>query len=108
MALFASDFWNRIDELKGDIKLTQVAKTTGINYQTLRNQRSENRYPKKEDMEKLASYLSTTVEYLMTGTASHDAPHSENWNYVAEAMEEDEELAQFLAYITRKLKGKKL
>lgn len=67
MALLAYDFWNRIDKLKGDTKLTQIAEATGINYQTLRNQRSENRYPKKEDMGKIADYLSTTVEFLMTG-----------------------------------------
>ena len=67
MSMLAYDFWDRVDQLKGNIKLTQLAEDAGINYQTLRNQRSENRYPKKEDIGKLATYLSTTEEYLMTG-----------------------------------------
>lgn len=67
MALFAFDFWKRVDELKGSKTLATIAKDTDINYQTLRNQRSENRYPKKEDIRKIASCLNTSEEFLLTG-----------------------------------------
>lgn len=106
MALFAYDFWNRVDQLKGNIKLSQVAEETGIKYQTLRNQRSENRYPKKEDITKLAIYLKTTEEYLMTGaTPAASPPTSTSTDYVEGVMQQDPVVADILASLIRRIKG---
>ena len=103
MPLFAFDFWNRVDKLKGDIKLTKIAEDTGINYQTLRNQRSENRYPKNEDITKIAKYLNTTEEYLMTGTPGTTS--SSDYDYVVHAMDADPDLVDIFLKITKKIKG---
>ncbi len=108
MAEFAFNFWERVDELKGDKSLKDIANDLGVSYATIKDMRTRCRYPKQELCTKLASYLSTTVEYLMTGTPSRDAPHSEDWEYVAELMEEDEEFTRLLADIIRRVKGMKV
>lgn len=104
MPLFAFDFWNRVDKLKGDIKLTKIAEETGINYQTLRNQRSENRFPKNEDIAKIAKYLNTTDEYLMTGVLETPSTSSD-YDYVVRAMDADPDLVDIFLKITKKIKG---
>ena len=64
MALLGYEFWKRVDELRGDTKLSKLANDLNLNYTTIRNQRSENRYPKNEDISKIARYLGTTEGYL--------------------------------------------
>lgn len=105
MPLFAYDFWNRVDKLKGDIKLTKIAEDTGINYQTLRNQRSENRFPKNDDITRIAKYLNTTEEYLMTGTQGSPSIQSTSFDYVEDAMTKDAVLADILASLIKQIKG---
>lgn len=78
MALFAYDFWKRIDELRGDTTLADLAEHTGMKNQTLRNQRSENRFPKNDDIRKLAEYLHTTEEYLLTGINDNTSKQEQN------------------------------
>ena len=104
MPLFAYDFWNRVDALKGNVKLSKIAEETGVNYQTLRNQRSENRYPKRDDIAKIAEYLKTTEEYLMTGICP-GLPKTTDYDYVVHAMDEDPELIDIFVRITKKIKG---
>ena len=67
MAQFAFEFWNRVDLLRKDMQLQDLARMAGISYKTLTNQRVEHRYPKAEDMKNIARVLGTTQEYLMTG-----------------------------------------
>lgn len=67
MAQFAFEFWNRVDLLRKDMQLQDLARMAGISYKTLTNQRVEHRYPKAEDMKNIARVLGTTQEFLMTG-----------------------------------------
>lgn len=67
MAQFAFEFWNRVDLLRKDLQLQDLARMAGISYKTLTNQRVEHRYPKAEDMKNIARVLGTTQEFLMTG-----------------------------------------
>ncbi len=57
----------RVDELRGDMSLSEIADVMNIKGQSLRNMCSCNRLPKLEATQKLADYLHTTVDYLMTG-----------------------------------------
>ncbi len=68
MADFGFEFWQRVDNLLGNRKLTDLAAATGMNYQTLRNQRSELRYPKKDAMDRISEYLGTTPDFLKYGS----------------------------------------
>ena len=70
MAQFAFEFWNRVDLLRKDMQLQDLARMAGISYKTLTNQRVEHRYPKAEDMKNIARVLGTTQEFLMTGVSS--------------------------------------
>ncbi len=65
--MFAFEFWKRVDELKGDMFLQELAEKAGLNYKTMRNQRSNCTFPKSVDMQAIAKVLGTTQEYLMTG-----------------------------------------
>lgn len=61
------NFWLRIDTLRGNKSLKEIAKECDIKYQRIKEQRSLNRLPKLEDAYKLAQTLSTTIEFLLTG-----------------------------------------
>lgn len=73
MAEFAFQFWQRVDELRGRETLAELAAAIGVRDQSIRAMRSQDRYPKIETMNVLASHLGTTVDYLMTGKDS-DVP----------------------------------
>lgn len=65
----ARSFWNRIDELRGNVTLKDLSLLAGLNYDTLRNKRS-GRTPallNLEDSYKIAKSLNTSIEYLLTG-----------------------------------------
>lgn len=66
MAFSAYEFWQRIDALRGDSPLTDLAIGTGIKYQQIRHLRSENRFPKAEELILIANYYDVTVEALTT------------------------------------------
>ena len=70
MAEFAFQFWGRVDALLGSTSLKELSSSIGISYATLKDMRTRNRYPKQETTSKLADYLGTTVDYLMTGKDS--------------------------------------
>lgn len=72
MAEFAFQYWERVDELRGKTSIPVIAEAIGVPLQTLKNMRSQNRYPKADIQLKLAEYLGTTVDYLMTGKDSSD------------------------------------
>lgn len=70
MADFGFEFWKRVDGLLEGRSLTTLADSIGMNYATMKNQRSGNRYPKRDDVQRIADYLNTSVNYLMTGEKS--------------------------------------
>ena len=65
-------FWKNVDKILGQQKLIDAAEKAGINYRTIKNQRSDSRLPRLEDAFKIAQSLGTTVEYLMTGETEQD------------------------------------
>ena len=72
MADSAYDFWNRIDELRGTETLKDICEKTGIKYSRVRNNRSDVRFLKSQDMQIFADYLHTTPAYLMFGDPPQD------------------------------------
>lgn len=73
---FGFEFWKRVDELRGIHTIAELANAMDMKEQSVKNLRSENRYPKKLAIEALARYLNTTSDYLMTGKAPELKPSS--------------------------------
>lgn len=82
MAEFAFQFWSRVDTLLDSTSLKELASASGISYATLKDMRTRRRYPKQEAARRIADYLGTTVDYLMTGKDSTTEPDG---GYCAEA-----------------------
>ena len=61
------EFWDRVDILKGNRLLTDMASKTGIKYQHIRHLRSELRYPKADEISSIADFLDSTCDFLITG-----------------------------------------
>ena len=61
------EFWDRVDILKGNRLLTDMASKTGIKYQHIRHLRSELRYPKADEIASIADFLNSTCDCLITG-----------------------------------------
>lgn len=61
------EFWDRVDILKGNRLLTDMASKTGIKYQHIRHLRSELRYPKADEIASIADFLNSTCDFLITG-----------------------------------------
>lgn len=64
----AQDFWSRVDALRGGKSLKDLADSIGLNYTTLINQRSKNRYPSRADMIKISEVLGTSIDSLLSDT----------------------------------------
>lgn len=64
------EFWQRVDEKKGNLTVTQICKDLNLKYNRIRDNRSENRLPNIEDLIRIADYLHTDVNYLLTGRES--------------------------------------
>ena len=117
MALLGYEFWKRVDELRGDIKLSKLANDLDLNYTTIRNQRSENRYPKNEDISKIANYLGTTEGYLISGESGElsklpeDRPiptsDNEEYEYILKIIEKHPELCKKLVELLKEVENNK-
>ncbi len=72
-------FWERVDDLRGEKTLSELASVMGLKEQSLRAMRSKLRCPKADALSRLSEYLNTTVEYLVHGTVTqdHDLPEVE-------------------------------
>ena len=64
----AKGFWDRVDKLRNGKSLKDLADSIGLNYTTLRNQRSKNRYPSRSDMMRIAEILGTSLDSLVSDT----------------------------------------
>ena len=63
--------WTRIDALKGDMSLTELAGKVGIKYQRMKEQRSSGRVPSADDIYKISKALHSTMEYIYSGENSN-------------------------------------
>ena len=68
----AFGFWKRVDELKGKMTLSELSVNAGIKYQQVRHLRSENRYPKTEEIHRISLILKSSSDYLISGIDSSD------------------------------------
>lgn len=62
----AKGFWDRVDTIRDGKSLKDLADEIGLNYTTLINQRSKNRYPSRPDMMRIAEVLGTTLDSLVS------------------------------------------
>ena len=67
----AADFWQRVKNLIKAQNTTQewLAKSTGINFNNMKQQIFYKRMPSADDAVKIAMALSTNTEYLVTGSS---------------------------------------
>lgn len=60
-------FWNRVDELRGNMSIRILAEKAGISEKSLQVTRSLESLPKMQTVYPLAQTLGTTMEYLYAG-----------------------------------------
>lgn len=65
----SKDYWQRVKDLLKQNEKTQIqlCSDVGICLPTMKSWQSNDRYPGSEESVKIAQYLNTTVEYLVTG-----------------------------------------
>lgn len=117
MALSGYEFWKRVDELRGDIKLSQMASDLNLSYTTIRNQRSENRYPNNQTITKIAEFLKTTEGYLISGESGELSKLPENrpiatyeneeYEYILKIIEKHPELCKKLVELLKEVENNK-
>lgn len=61
------EFWKLIDRLNPYKTVSELAEAAGINYHNIKQQRTDCRIPKAEDLFKLSRALNCSMEYLLTG-----------------------------------------
>lgn len=62
----AEDFWKRVDNARGNKTLKEIAEELDGSYITLLNQRSQNRYPSRANMMRIAEILGTSLDSLVS------------------------------------------
>lgn len=113
---FAFEFWKRIDDFRDEKGLTigEIARAMDMKEQSVKNMRSECRYPKKPAIQALANFLGTSYDYLMTGRGTARGDESDVAGYlegnaeakaIVKAMMENPGLTEHLAAIL-KMMGK--
>ena len=74
MEIIINEFWNRVKELIKEQNKTQIelCEFCGLNLHAFRNKIALNTNPNVIDAYKIAAYLNTTVEFLVTGNESSE------------------------------------
>lgn len=67
MATYSRELWDRVDELRGEMTVKELAAKSGINERTLESTKSLGTLPKVQMLYPLARTLGTTMEYLYAG-----------------------------------------
>lgn len=89
--MLAFQFWDRVDKLRGNKTLAELALVMDIKEQSLRAMRSQCRYPKGPAIQALASFLDSTPEYLVSGTES-DSSRSTKQDNVLDFVKSNEKM----------------
>ena len=89
-------FWKQVDLQRGKTLLSEIASALCLNYQSIRDQRTNNRLPKLEDAYSIASYLGVSIEYILTGKDD-----SRKLTAEAEAVNNDPELQALVRAVLR-------
>lgn len=82
----ADNFWNRLDFKRGKTTLKSLTESLGIEYETIRVQRTRHRFPKPEYMYLLAQSLDVSVDYLLTGKSEQKKSYSKRIEYIADKL----------------------
>ncbi len=111
MADFAYEFWERVDDLKGKgDSLSQLAQVMGVKTQSIKNMRSECRYPKPASIKCLADYLGVSVSYLISGkessTQKEEDNNNKNYQELCKRVKGNEKLCKVLLNLVRDLEEK--
>ncbi|MBK5201536.1 MAG: hypothetical protein JJE21_08410 [Spirochaetaceae bacterium] len=61
------DFWERVDKLNPFTSIKKLAIVANIDYNTIKKQRSELRFPKVGTIILISKVLNCSVDYLVTG-----------------------------------------
>lgn len=61
------NFWERVDNLNPFTSIKKLANVANIDYNTIKKQRSELRYPKVDIIISISKVLNCSVDYLVTG-----------------------------------------
>lgn len=84
-------FWERVDEVKGDVSLRSICMNNGIPYETIKGAKSQKRLLRIQTAQKLAEALGTTNDYLMGGRNNIESSPAD------EKDETDEKLQELVA-----------
>ena len=68
------EFWKLIDRVNPYKSISKLAEVAGINYHNIKQQRTDCRMPKTEDLYKLAKALNKSMEFLITGEEELEKP----------------------------------
>ena len=74
--LSAYQFWRRVDLLRGDTTLKELAERHGLTYNTIKDMRSKDRHPSLEICIELAHDLGCTLDFLLEGRAAISTPEA--------------------------------
>ncbi len=87
------EFWERVDKLNPFKSIKKLSITATIDYNTIKKQRSELRYPKVDTIIQIAKVLNCSVDFLVTGkiepTKSYPAQIEEIADKLCIVSEED-------------------
>ena len=61
------ELWDRVDELRGNMSIRELAEKSGLNEGSLQTTRSLGSQPKLGMLYPISKVLGTTIEYLYTG-----------------------------------------
>lgn len=109
MAEFAFEYWNRVWEKLGEQRksLKDLSEGVAVSYGVMRQYKTRNRYPKTDVQIKIANYLGTTVEYLMTGKEPEKVPVNDDYTYIVKMLKDDPALASSIANLIKSIRGEK-
>lgn len=63
----AYNFWKRIDSFNNEKTILELSNKNGINYATIKTQRSRNKMPNVDIIYTLAKALNVSMEFLISG-----------------------------------------
>lgn len=104
MSQDSHDYWNRVWKklTEKNISLKELSEGTNVSYGVMRQYKTNNRLPKTDVQVKIASYLDTTVEYLITGKEVFNQDN-EDFNYLFNALKNNPDLCRTIVALIKEI-----
>lgn len=83
MATYSRELWNRVDKLRGEMTVKELAAKSGVNERTLESTKSLGTLPKLQMLYPLAQTLGTTMEYLYAGIEENEYSDNPTFRKIA-------------------------